>query len=225
MTDVSPFVSVQILLARHGNTFAPGDKVVWVGRETDLSLVASGREQARALGDALVSQAMFPVRIFAASLRRTREFAEIVAERVGNPPLFVDDRLNEIDYGAKGGLTTRELEASALGAKAALDAWNAEDRWPAELGWASTEAEIRANAAAFVRECLPAGLKGRTLVVSSNGILRFLAPLLLKADEVERHGSFKLKTGNFGVVERVGDDGSLRHWNIGPAQLGQPGTN
>ena len=39
-----------LLLARHGNTFDKGDKVVWVGARTDLPLTAKGREQARALG-------------------------------------------------------------------------------------------------------------------------------------------------------------------------------
>ncbi len=29
-----------LLLARHGNTFNKGDKVVWVGAQTDLPLTA-----------------------------------------------------------------------------------------------------------------------------------------------------------------------------------------
>ncbi len=40
---------MRILFARHGNTFAPGDNVVCVGRETDLALVERGFEQARAV--------------------------------------------------------------------------------------------------------------------------------------------------------------------------------
>ena len=42
-----------LLLARHGNTFNKGDKIVWVGARTDLPLTAKGREQALALGQAL----------------------------------------------------------------------------------------------------------------------------------------------------------------------------
>ena len=45
---------MDILFARHGNTFGPGDKVVWVGRETDLPLVEKGLAQAEAAGQALV---------------------------------------------------------------------------------------------------------------------------------------------------------------------------
>ena len=43
----------KILLARHGNTFGPGDRIVWVGAQEDLPLVEKGEEQARALGNAL----------------------------------------------------------------------------------------------------------------------------------------------------------------------------
>ena len=42
-----------LLLARHGNTFEPSDKVVWVGARTDLPLTSMGREQAAALGEGL----------------------------------------------------------------------------------------------------------------------------------------------------------------------------
>ena len=33
---------IELLLVRHGNTFAPGDRVVWVGKGQDLPLVESG---------------------------------------------------------------------------------------------------------------------------------------------------------------------------------------
>ena len=42
-----------LLLARHGNTFEKGDKVVWVGARTDIPLTAKGRDQAAALAAGL----------------------------------------------------------------------------------------------------------------------------------------------------------------------------
>ena len=72
-------MSQQLLFARHGNTFGPGDKVVWVGRETDLPLVDKGLEQAAAAADALKRKGLIPDAIYCASLQRTRRFATIVA--------------------------------------------------------------------------------------------------------------------------------------------------
>jgi hypothetical protein len=59
-------------------------------------------------------------------------------------------------------------------------------------------------------------LRGGTediLVVSSNGILRFL-PRMLLAPEAQP-ASFKMRTGHLGVIE----DGRLRGWDIAPDAL------
>ncbi|MGA9265082.1 MAG: histidine phosphatase family protein, partial [Rhodomicrobium sp.] len=66
-----------LLLARHGNTFEPSDKVVWVGARTDLPLTAKGREQAAALGEGLQPMKSVIKRIVSGPLQRTREHAGI----------------------------------------------------------------------------------------------------------------------------------------------------
>ncbi len=68
-----------LLLARHGNTFEPSDKVVWVGARTDLPLTAKGREQAAALGEGLQPMKSAIKRIVSGPLQRTREHAGIAA--------------------------------------------------------------------------------------------------------------------------------------------------
>jgi probable phosphoglycerate mutase len=83
---------MQILFVRHGNTFDPGDKVVWVGGETDLPLVDKGGAQAQAVAEALRRCNLVPDRIFAASLQRTRRTADIIAAELGLPPPIVDER-------------------------------------------------------------------------------------------------------------------------------------
>jgi hypothetical protein len=58
---------------------------------------------------------------------------------------------------------------------------------------------------------LAAGAHNRPLVVSSNGILRFLPRLLL-----EKSGqlpSFKMRTGHLGLIERNGSSAHLRAWD------------
>ena len=74
-----------LLLARHGNTFNKGDKVVWVGARTDLPLTAKGREQAQALGQALVPFAPQIKRVISGPLLRTREHAAILCEALKTP--------------------------------------------------------------------------------------------------------------------------------------------
>ncbi len=74
-----------LLLARHGNTFNKGDKVVWVGARTDLPLTAKGREQAQALGQALVPFAPQIKRVVSGPLLRTREHAAVICEALKAP--------------------------------------------------------------------------------------------------------------------------------------------
>ena len=51
---------MKLYLIRHGNTFAPGDKVTWVGSQNDLPLVESGIQQAQTLSSALQKQNIIP---------------------------------------------------------------------------------------------------------------------------------------------------------------------
>jgi probable phosphoglycerate mutase len=74
-----------LLLARHGNTFNKGDKIVWVGARTDLPLTAKGREQALALGQALAPFASRIKRVISGPLLRTREHAGILCEALQTP--------------------------------------------------------------------------------------------------------------------------------------------
>ena len=62
-------MSMHVILARHGNTFDPGEQPVWVGARTDLPLVAKGRDQAAEIGAALRASNMIPQRVLAGPLR------------------------------------------------------------------------------------------------------------------------------------------------------------
>ena len=61
-----------LLLGRHGNTFAPTDKVVWVGAHNDLPLVESGLKQAHTLADALQENAVIPQAIYCGPLKQAQ---------------------------------------------------------------------------------------------------------------------------------------------------------
>lgn len=186
----------RLILARHGNTFGPEDKVVWVGAGTDLPLVSKGRDQARACARRLQEMSMVPSRVWAASLKRTQEFAAIVCSDLGLSDPVIDARLDEIHYGRWEAATTEEIAADPERARA-LEAWQHADIWPDCLGWQTTQGEVMANLSSVFSE-IGLGRDDETvMIVSSNGILRFV-PRLLGIDTVR---SYRLKTGAMGAVE------------------------
>lgn len=201
----------QLLFARHGNTFGPGDKVVWVGRETDLPLVEKGLEQAASAAEALKRKGLVPDAIYCASLQRTRRFAAIVAESLGLAEPVIDARLDELDYGAWAGRTNDEILAADPGAAASMEAWNGSDSWPEGAGWVSRRETVLAGLESFAAERLAPGPHLRPLVVSSNGILRFLPRLLL--EKTSQLPSFKMRTGHLGLIERDEGSAQLRAWD------------
>jgi broad specificity phosphatase PhoE len=98
-----------------------------------------------------------------------------------------------------------------------MEAWNSRDIWPGDAGWVSREADVRQSLDAFAAERLAGRDNRRPLVVSSNGILRFLPRLLLPVDLFRP--SFKMRTGHLGIVEREGDRAQLRCWDVPPGEL------
>lgn len=206
--------SQTFLFARHGNTFDPGDKVVWVGRETDLPLVEKGLQQAAAAAEAFRRKDLIPDIIYCASLRRTRRFAEIVAERLGLAAPRIDGRLDELDYGSWAGRSNDEILAADPSAAAAMEAWNSADIWPEQAGWVSQKAAVLDALRDFADDRLAPGGDKRPLVVSSNGILRFLPRLLL--EKSAQLPSFKMRTGHLGLIARQKGDAHLGKWDTAP---------
>lgn len=208
---------MNLVFARHGNTFGPGDKVVWVGRETDLPLVERGEEQAREAAEALRKAGLVPASVTSGTLKRTRGFAGIVRDTLCPQVAPVQDpRLDEIDYGAWAGLSSEEI-AALPGGSAMAEAWQKEDVWPEGAGWRSTRDEILGALRSFLDEVLATAKHGETrLIVSSNGTLRFVPRLLGIA---EPGVSYQMKTGHLGLVRR--EEGRLRLacWNAKPAEF------
>lgn len=192
--------ALDLLVVRHGNTFAPGDVVTWVGRNEDLPLVAKGLAQAEALGSALAAARWRPDRALASRLRRTRGHLEraLLVAGASDVPVETDPRLDEIDYGPWGGLSSEAIAARGDGD--ALEAWSRDLRWPA--AFAEREQDVRARVLALAHELardaalLPRRELRRALVVSSNGVMRYLLELAPGALAARRRdGTFKVGTG------------------------------
>ncbi len=206
-----------LLLARHGNTFEPGGKIVWVGARTDLPLTAKGREQAAGLAAGLSPVAPRIKRVLAGPLQRTRQHSAIVACRLGfERPVEIDERLREIDYGAWEGKTSEEI--AELGGEAELKAWNEHGVWPASPGWSPSEPIIIANVASLAHE-LAAALDedDASLLVTSNGVMKFFLKLVPGAfDEMAHNRALKVATGNCCALAFEGGVWRIAFWNRQP---------
>lgn len=206
-----------LILARHGNTFGPGDTPVWVGANEDLPLVDKGIDQSRAIGRALKDAGVVPDRIIAGPLKRTRTGAALAGEQCGfSGQIEIDERLREIDYGVWGGKPDAEI-AAQWGADAIED-WRDRSIPPAGAGWSPSVETLKTNA----RAVYDGATRDRAddvavLIVTSNGILRYFHALL--AGDGAPPEDAKVKTGRLGAA-RVTDLGAkLVCWNIEPDAL------
>jgi broad specificity phosphatase PhoE len=202
-----------LILCRHGNTFAKGEKVVMVGAREDLPLTEQGIEQARAVANALVSSQIVPARIVSGPLQRTRVFAEEVKTITrSEAELEIDPRLTEFDYGAWSGLSNEEIVA--LSGAEALEAWQERSERPSGVTFSPSIADARADAAALLSEFVDP--RGSCIVVTSNGRLREFGHLLAPA---ANSTSYKVKTGHSCVLVCEGDAWHVVGWDLAPEQL------
>ena len=209
-----------LVLARHGNTFEHGDKVVWVGARTDLPLTAKGREQAAALGDGLQPMKSAIKRIISGPLSRTQEHAAIAARVLGfDQQVEVDVRLREIDYGLWEAKSTEEIHA--LGGADELKAWDKRGIWPASPGWTPPQEDIAANVELMARD-LADSLTERdaALFVTSNGILKFFPKLVPEAfEKMASERALKVATGNCCALAHENGLWQVHFWNVQPPRL------
>jgi broad specificity phosphatase PhoE len=199
-----------VVLCRHGNTFNAGEKVVMVGAGQDLALTVVGKTQAASVGQALKQVGLIPQRVVAGPLRRTREFAEIVAELVGGSlNVTIDNRLTELDYGAWAGLSDEEIRQQW--GDELLGRWQSEGVRPTGVTFTPSEEQLEGEVREMLREL--AICEGITFLVTSNGRLRECARILSGVPT-------KVRTGHLCLLE-VLPSGSWKVvcWDCDPRQL------
>lgn len=205
-----------LLLARHGNTFEKGDKVVWVGARTDLPLTAKGKAQAEALGHAFSPLGARIKRIIAGPLKRTVDHASIAARIIGfQGTVAIDERLKEIDYGLWEAKSSDEIEA--LGGENALSRWNEHSEWPSCAGWRPSPEVISNQTRDMATElALTLTSDDAALLVSSNGILRFFLDLVPTLASANRR---KVAPGNYCALNYENGNWELINWNKTPETI------
>lgn len=197
----------RLFVVRHGNTFDKGDTVTRVGARTDLPLSVSGQEQAQKLA-AHFAGTRFDAALCSV-LTRTRQTARaILSERTDSPALLVAVFLTEIDYGPDEN-QPEDIVAARLGP--ALEAWDRDGTPPP--GWLVDPEAIRAGWRGLLARVASLPETANALVVTSNGIARFLPDVVDKVPgEIDR----KLKTGAWGELLVTGSGSELLSWNQRP---------
>lgn len=208
---------MRLILARHGNTFGPSDKVVWAGTTNDLPLVESGLKQAQKAADYFLEHKIVPKAIYCSPLQRTRRFAEIIIERLNlNYKPIVDSRLSEIDYGQWTGLSDEEI-IQRFGADE-FKRWGEQSEWPYNSSWGGTEYDTIKDVYAFADDLESTySTKDTVVAVTSNGRLRYFLMLIEGEFEKRRQEKrLKVKTGNLCEISLNNGFCALNFWDKDP---------
>ena len=201
---------VEIIIARHGNTFEKDETPRRVGSKTDIPLVGTGFLQAAEIGLHLQRTHWKPSLVVQGPLLRHKQTASGIVTATGWPlNLQLDTSLDEIDYGVDENKTDADVNAR-LG-EDALKLWDKNGIVPE--GW---KVDVDAMRASWKKlfEKLEAAKHKRVLIVTSNGTARFVLSIL----ENDPQEFLKLGTGKLGYITL--DDGkyTLQRWNVDPKE-------
>lgn len=204
---------LNLLIARHGNTFDQGDEILRVGKQTNLPLSLSGQAQAKALGGFLRENYSHIDQVLVSNLIRTQETAQISLGQMGlEKELYIDSLLDEIDYGPDEGKPEADVVAR-LG-EDALAQW--EEKAIAPNGWKVDPDEIIQgwkNLASKIIKKYKNKKEATVLVVTSNGIARFSPYIAGDFDSFSKTHSMKMKTGAVSCFQYVDSAWQLKYWN------------
>ena len=208
-------METKLLVARHGNTFAPGDIVRRVGI-TDLPLVDSGLNQGLLLGTYLKQNNLIPDVIFTSKLKRAIQTAQQAQSTMATDlPIETLSIFNEIDYGPDENQPEDTVVARV--GKEALSVWEATAKVPE--GWNVNPAEIIKNWMDFAT-LLKQDYAGKIcLVVTSSGIARFSPYLTGDFATFRSQHDIKISTGALCLFENTSatDAWNCIEWNVKPA--------
>lgn len=208
-------MNTRLLIARHGNTFGPGDIVRRVGT-TDLPLVESGLMQGRLLGAYLKQHNLVPDIIFTSKLKRAIQTAEQAQDTMQTRiPMKTLSIFNEIDYGPDENQPEDKVVAR-LG-KEALQAWEANAKVPD--GWKVDPLTVIKNWQDFSIKLTQEYPEKTILVVTSNGIARFAPYLTGDFNAFTTQHKIKLSTGALCVFEKIPSSPGwdCLQWNVKPS--------
>ena len=202
-----------LLIARHGNTFDPGDTLVRVGLKTDLPLSLSGRIQAQKLGKYFLDNNTQLAAVYTSTLKRTIETATVALDNAKiNCNIFQDHIFDEIDYGPDEAKTEEEVIAR-IGSEA-LQSWDTDAIVP--RGWLIDPKLVISNWINFAKTIHQQFPEQTVLVITSNGIARFAPYLTGNFAQFANEHNIKLSTGALcSLTNNTNNDNwHVDFWNI-----------
>lgn len=214
----------KIIIARHGNTFRPGETPTRVGAKTDLPLVED--ERGKCIGKYLKEKHLIPDTIYAAPLLRTMQTADLIVQAMGlQASVFPLTDFVEIDYGPDENKTEEEVmlrlgNGNGEAGKKVIEKWNEDATVP--NGWNVNPQQIIRTWQHFAeQQVLQRGKNGVTLLVTSNGIIRFAPYLTGDFEKFSQEHDIKVATGGICIFEKDDDESfwSCTAWDIKPYQL------
>lgn len=201
-----------LIIARHGNTFDPGQTPTRVGARTDLPLTESGKAQARAIGAWMKHHGIYPHMVYSSELQRTKQTAELALKEAGYVehvyPLAI---FNEIDYGPDENKPEADVIAR-IGQQAVKD-WD--DKAIVPPGWSFDPAQCIENWANFAGHIVTEDYEC-VFVVTSNGVARFAPHLTGDFDGFAENHKIKISTGALAVLQFDGYSWKIMDWNLKP---------
>jgi 2,3-bisphosphoglycerate-dependent phosphoglycerate mutase len=201
-----------LIIARHGNTFEKGQTPTRVGARTDLPLVESGRVQAKAIGQWLKQNGLYPEAVYSSQLKRTIETAEIALKEAGyKEPVFPLEIFNEIDYGPDENLPEDAVK-ERVGEQALKD-WDEKAIVPD--GWIFDPEQTIKNWKNFADHIISEE-QNCIMVVTSNGIARFAPYITGDFDNFADKNTIKISTGAVCVLQFDNGRWAIKDWNIKP---------
>jgi probable phosphoglycerate mutase len=208
----------KLILIRHGNTFNPGDRVVHIGKKTDLPLTQQGQEQALNLAKYFKAQHILPKLIYCGTLQRQSLTAEILAKYLGQVPIQANQLpLEEIDYGPWEGLTETEIKTKWPNE---FEQWNHAAIWPTKIFQKSWDAHYQLLKCWIEKLIQCHQPKETVFAVSSNGIIRSCLALTHQLwpqiQVAQNFQQFKVKTGAFCELNITQYNIDINQWNVSP---------
>lgn len=215
-------MKTRIIIARHGNTFHDGETPTRVGARTDLPLVEEHKHKGESIGKYLKDNDLIPDRIFAAPLLRTMQTAQLAVREMGTTAEILPlESFTEIDYGPDENRTEHDVllrlgNGDPEKGKEIIEAWDKSATVPD--GWKVDPAQIIRTWKTFAKD-IP--LHQTTLVVSSNGIIRFAPYLTGDFESFAREHDIKVAPGGLCIFEKEDNDPFWKCvvWNLKPYKL------
>lgn len=205
-------MTTRIIIARHGNTFRPGETPTRVGGRTDLPLVEN--ERGRSVGKYLRDSNLIPDVVFSGPLKRHIQTTEYAVEEmnIAKTDIKINHDFSEIDYGPDENKPEDDVIAR-LGQEA-IDKWNKDATVPD--GWLVDPKGI-INAWQDFADNVEAEYKDKTvLLVSSNGTIRFAPYITGDFTKFSEEFDIKVTTGGVCIFEKEEGDANWKctDWNV-----------